>query len=178
MIIIRHHLLDLQPRARGLRSGLEALLDLLPQHRQTFLPRRSHDKNPRRIRMDDVRRDPAIGNIPLNHIPRHRLLPQHTDCIIRRDQRIERIDAFPGRSSRVSLLTKIFDPVVLVCRCAHQGGIAHFSRVRNQIDVYAVVFVCSSVYKADFAAAAFFGGRAEQDNFSWDGKFGHCGAGC
>ncbi|KAF7532860.1 hypothetical protein G7054_g7561 [Neopestalotiopsis clavispora] len=142
---VRLALGDLERGARRGGAGLEARRDLPPERLEPRLRVGAHDPVARRVGVDDVGPGAAVGDVALDHVPRHGLLPQHRDGRVRRHHGVEGVDTEPGAGRGVGLAPKVLHLEHVVGRRAHQGAVSGDARVRDEVKVHGVVLVGSSL---------------------------------
>ena len=106
------------------------------------------------VGVDDVGAQAAVRDVALDDVSRLRLLAQDGECVVRRDERVQRVDAQPRAGGGVRLAPEVLDLEGAVGGRAHQRGVARDARVRDQVDVAVVLAVCSGFDELDLAAAA------------------------
>ena len=108
---------------------------------------------------DDVRLQATFEDDPVDAVAGVHLLAQHRDVVVGGDHCIEGVYSLPGRPGGVRVLPEVFEFERLDrVRCEPNRVVRRRVEHERRIDA----FECASLAHEDFAAAAFFGGAAEQ----------------
>jgi hypothetical protein len=166
VICICPQLRDLQLGSSGLRTSSEARADLRTKLFQPALRRRARDEYPGCVRVDYVGRYAAVGDVALYDVTGHRLLAKHGDGVVRRDERVQRVDALPWLGCRVGLAAEILHLKPGVCGSTHERRVGDGARVGYQADVYPKIAVSTGVEELDLAPAALLCWGAEYDDLA------------
>lgn len=163
---VRLPLGHLEPGAGRLGAGRKARVHLGPEHRQSGARGRAHHKVARGVGVDDVGGGAAVGDVALDDVARHGLLPQDAQRRVCRDEGVQGVDAQPRVGGGVGLAAKVLDAEAGVGGGTDEGGVGGDARVGEQADVGLVVAVGAGFDELDLAAAAFLGGGAVEDDFA------------